>query len=168
MIAEIVDACRKSDVQVVVKRHPMCKAKSISKLLDARQAAGDIVVSTASIHDLIEGSCAVCTVNSSVGIEALLHLKPVYLFGHADYHHVCFPILHAKEFEAKFVPNKLPVSDITIKRFLYHFRSHNILDLKKPETTRRLLRQNISELMKGRSALVEERADERDSLARLS
>ena len=53
---------------------------------------GEILISDASIHQLIEPALAVFTVNSGVGSEALLHLKPVYLFGRADYRHVCHEI----------------------------------------------------------------------------
>ena len=38
-----------------------------------------------SIHTLLSGCSAVFTVNSGVGLEALLHKKKVYTFGNADY-----------------------------------------------------------------------------------
>ena len=38
-----------------------------------------------SIHQLLAKCCAVFTVNSGVGLEALLHYKKVFTFGNADY-----------------------------------------------------------------------------------
>ena len=41
-----------------------------------------------SIHQLLSNSTAVYTINSGVGLEALLHLKRVFIFGNADYQSV--------------------------------------------------------------------------------
>jgi len=42
-------------------------------------------MSDASVHDLISGANAVFTVNSGVGLEALLHGRPVVVTGECDY-----------------------------------------------------------------------------------
>ena len=42
-------------------------------------------IDNANIHTLLSHSKAVFTVNSGVGFEAILHQKPVFTFGRADY-----------------------------------------------------------------------------------
>ena len=42
---------------------------------------------------LLAGADVVVTINSAVGIEAMLHRVPVVLCGSADFHHICEPVL---------------------------------------------------------------------------
>ena len=44
-----------------------------------------MLIVDAPIHDLMESSIAVCTVNSGVGAEALLSSKPVFTVSPTDY-----------------------------------------------------------------------------------
>lgn len=75
---------------VVVKPHP--KEKNL-ETLDwlTRQARKDprLQVFIGNIHDLLAKSDVVVTINSAVGIEAMLHEKPVVLCGDTDFHHIC-------------------------------------------------------------------------------
>ena len=41
----------------------------------------------ANVHDILAACDVVVTINSAVGVEAMLHRKPVVLCGHADFHH---------------------------------------------------------------------------------
>ncbi|MNP27298.1 Capsule polysaccharide biosynthesis protein [compost metagenome] len=72
-------------VKVRVKRHPYCNSMTVQKTLDNLVKAGAIEISDASVHDLIADAKAVFTVNSGVGLEALLHQKPVVVTGDCDY-----------------------------------------------------------------------------------
>jgi hypothetical protein len=128
MLAEVSAACRERGVRVVVKRHPHCRSGRVTAALRAGLARGDFVVSTNSVHKLIAGACAVCVVNSGVGAEALLHMKPVYAFGRSEYHHVCHRITERGAFARVFEPDKLPVSPETIERFLCYFRTEFSVD----------------------------------------
>lgn len=70
-------------VTLVLKAHP-----AAPKTADAFRsvAAGPFVQwADASVHDLIEHCQAVYTLNSGVGHEALLHNKPVVMFGRSEY-----------------------------------------------------------------------------------
>lgn len=69
------------------KEHPVCvgtydffKMKSLSKLHNVRMI--DPMVNS---HELIKNSCAIITVNSKVGFEALLYSKPVITLGYSFY-----------------------------------------------------------------------------------
>lgn len=75
---------------IVVKPHP--KEKNIESLnWLARQTRKDprLQVFVGNIHDLLAACDVVVTVNSAVGIEAMLHEKPVVLCGDTDFHHIC-------------------------------------------------------------------------------
>jgi tetratricopeptide (TPR) repeat protein len=74
-----------SSTKVRVKRHPYCNSMSVQKTLDSLSASGAIELSDDSVHDLIAGAKAVFTVNSGVGLEALLHGRPVIVTGECDY-----------------------------------------------------------------------------------
>ena len=87
-MAELVQAlaewAQKSGTNVVFKPHPANRA-AMSPLHEAAPEGEHVHWIDASIHDLIAHSTAVYTVNSGVGLEAILHGKPVVTFGRADY-----------------------------------------------------------------------------------
>ena len=56
---------------------------------------GQCAWSDLSIHDLIAAAEIVVTVNSGVGMETVLHQKPVYAFGRANYSEISAPSLEA-------------------------------------------------------------------------
>lgn len=75
---------------VVVKPHP--KERNIETLnWLSRQARKDprLRIFLGNIHDLLAKADVVVTINSAVGIEAMLHEKPVVLCGETDFHHIC-------------------------------------------------------------------------------
>ena len=129
MIDEVVAVCEKLEIETVVKRHPCCDSPQIGNYLKEMVDKGKIRLSEASIHELIQGAEAVCVVNSGVGAEALLHEKPVYLFGRADYMAACFLCHSPGEFKRIFVPGRLPVSMEDLHRFWYVFRHEYSVDL---------------------------------------
>lgn len=76
---------RTVDKQVIVKGHPINPGSMIPlKQIAARYPLVEWV-DNVSVHDVIRGSQAVFCVNSGAGIEAILHQKPVVIFGSAEY-----------------------------------------------------------------------------------
>ena len=73
--------------RVYVKPHPHSDEKTRDKIEDLCKGDPNLMVSDASVHDLIAASAAVVTQNSAAGFEALLQHKPVVLCARADYHH---------------------------------------------------------------------------------
>ena len=76
-------------LQLVVKPHPV-NIQSMEPLLSIVANAIEngeniILAKDINIHDLISNSEAIFSVNSGGGMEALLHNKPVFCFGRADY-----------------------------------------------------------------------------------
>ncbi len=71
---------------VVVKRHPLCRNTRIAQTLERLQAQHpDLIVSEASVHNMIAGAACVFGGNSGALFEALVHGKPVVCFGRSDF-----------------------------------------------------------------------------------
>lgn len=85
LVKTVAEHYRGSTTKVRVKRHPYCNSMTVQRTLDTLLEAGAIEISDASVHDLISGAKAVFTVNSGVGLEALLHSRPVIVTGDCDY-----------------------------------------------------------------------------------
>lgn len=83
-----LEFARAHRLKVVAKGHPVWGSQ-------AYQNYGHVEWSDASIHDLIESCRGVVTVNSGVGMEAVLHEKPVFAFGRANYSEVTADSLDA-------------------------------------------------------------------------
>ncbi|MEX0830740.1 MAG: hypothetical protein WD032_10910 [Nitrospirales bacterium] len=88
IVLGILDWSSRAGVPVVFKPHPVNK-KSMDPFFELVKEK-NAFWSTANVQSLIEYSTGVFTINSGVGFEALLQLKPVVLFGRAEYDCVCF------------------------------------------------------------------------------
>ena len=86
LIAAAVRQVPAAGFALIIKRHPMCQDPAISRQLEKAAAQPHVQLVDANIHDLLAECAAVLTVNSGVGFEALLYEKPVFAFGHSDYH----------------------------------------------------------------------------------
>lgn len=83
VIYRLLDWSEKNDIPIVFKPHP-ANIKSMEPLLEIiREKNG--YIADANIHELIELSSAVYTINSGVGFEALFHNKPIVTFGRVEY-----------------------------------------------------------------------------------
>jgi len=85
-----IDFGKHIGMQVVVKSHPVNPGSMEALKAVTKQNGNAIWVDNISIHDILRRCHSVFTVNSGVGMEALLHNKPVYLFGRSDYQSVCY------------------------------------------------------------------------------
>jgi len=72
---------------LIVKPHPQNKLamQPLSEIVKKHHLKRIYWVDGINVHQLLSACEAVFTVNSGVGMEALLHRKPVYTFGRADY-----------------------------------------------------------------------------------
>lgn len=86
---------------IVVKPHPKEKTPETLEWL-TRQARKDprLRVFIGNIHDLLSQADVVVTINSAVGIEAMLHEKPVVLCGDTDFHHICEMVTRRRDMDA--------------------------------------------------------------------
>ena len=85
LVSTVAEHFAGTNTKVRVKRHPYCNSMSVQRTLKDLSKRGIIELSDASVHDLISGAKSVFTVNSEVGLEALLHGRPVVITGEADY-----------------------------------------------------------------------------------
>lgn len=127
MLAIVEERFRGSGTQVVVKRHPKCSSPKVASVLQALAATGSIQLSDLSIHTLVANSRAVITVNSGVGSEAILHLKPVYTFGASDYAAIAHSVHDAAQFEHLTNPIRKAASPDDMIRFLHYYRNHYLV-----------------------------------------
>jgi len=149
MLDEVASANAARGIATVVKRHPLCRSALVRETLLEGEKNDRWFVSSASVHDLLARSSGVCVVNSGVGIEALAHLKPVYLFGKADYRHVCYDMMRPGDYARIFREDVLPVEAEIIKKYLYYFRNRNLIDLQEPETAAIRIRQRLDQYLDG-------------------
>lgn len=148
VVKSLVDWARENNVAVVLKPHPA--NLKVMKQFEVFVDNLTVFWSTANVYDLIEYSTAVYTINSGVGFESLLHLKPVVTFGRAEYDCVTFHLennnfhdawKYCLEVESKTLENKY-------SKFINWFLGEYAIDLSQPQlatiTLERVVNQVIS------------------------
>lgn len=143
MLAIVEERFRGSGTQVVVKRHPKCSSPKVASVLQALAATGTIQLSDLSIHTLIANSRAVITVNSGVGSEAILHLKPVYTFGASDYDAIAHTVHDATQFGYLTNPIRTAASPDDMIRFLHYYRNHYLVRVSDRQQLQAALEKRV-------------------------
>ena len=144
---ELVDICygalekfnqrNNKDYWLVVKEHPSDFGRiDYSDLKKKYEDKNIIFVTDYDVADLIEASQLVITINSSVGIEALLKYKPVITLGKANYN-VEGVVNHVSKLNQ--LPQQIAESIFDevdyemIDKFLYYFRYKYLVNGNKEE-----------------------------------
>ncbi|WP_155842030.1 hypothetical protein [Hyphomonas atlantica] len=122
----LVRACEAAGTNLVIKSHPLDKSATTRARVSRLQDRGShVFVSQTAIHHLLERAEGVVTVNSGVGVEALLHLKPVITVGASDYSAVAHQVSSRSELMSAVekVTNGKPDADWIgrVKLFLYQY-----------------------------------------------
>jgi UDP-N-acetylglucosamine 2-epimerase len=122
LLKTVAEYYKNSKTRVIVKRHPYCSSLSVQLLLEELSSNGSIIVSNVSVHDLISNAKVVFTANSGVGLEALMHVKPVITTGESDYSYAVFAKVKSEE-ELKSIlkQNNFTVDKNKIMKFLYYY-----------------------------------------------
>lgn len=119
---------------VVIKGHPV-NPGSMASIKEVAKRYPHIWVDDYSIHDLIENAKMVVTVNSGVGLEAILHGKQVVTFGRADYDQVTYNANDKNFYDV--LSGAYSTADLVnisrYKRFLDHWY-HTYYDTENAET----------------------------------
>lgn len=86
---------------IVIKPHPRDHDPSTRRFLN-RIATRDnrIQVADANIHDILAKAAVCVTINSAVGIEAMLQAVPAVLCGKTDFHHCAVTVKTAADMDA--------------------------------------------------------------------
>lgn len=124
LVSAVAHHYHKTSTKVIVKRHPYCNSKSIQSLLSTLEKDGLIELSSASIHDLIANAKAVFTVNSGVGLEALMHKKPVIVCGECDYAYAVSAQVRDKEELLKVLNGKIIFNENRTYEFLHYYLNY--------------------------------------------
>ena len=126
MIEAVARYYEGTGIAVAIKAHPLDASDLTRKALDQASAMyGHVYVTKAPIFDLLAQARAVVTVNSGVGMEALLYLKPVITTGDSDYAECTYQVCTVYELgnvlanlEETLQPAKSPAET---KAWLYHY-----------------------------------------------
>ena len=125
------------DGPVVVKPHPRDLDPGTLDWLEGLAARHPkLVVSGGNIHDILAVASRVVTINSAVGIEALLHRRPVVLCGQADFHHLARVATSADDLSAALAE---PVRKRAYDKYVYWYFGQNCLSTTEPDLARRFL-----------------------------
>lgn len=145
LLEALVEWAKTSELKVVVKRHPMCRSAAIAATLAEGQADGHIIISNANIHHLIAGAKCVVTVNSGVGAEALLHLKPVITTGGSDYAPATRRVRTVQELVSVLDDRAWrAVGEDDIKKFLFFYTKRYMVEFSDREALSLRLRSLLS------------------------
>lgn len=112
-----------TSIKVVVKRHPYCNSIEVEKLINELEKEGKIIVSDSSVHHLIKTSKAVITVNSGVGLETVIHNKPVIITGKSDYYYAATAIAKNGQELRDIISDleSLNINEVFRKKFLAYY-----------------------------------------------
>lgn len=122
MLRMVIARFEGTGLRVVVKRHPRCRNRQVMRALAQASSAGHVVLSTASIHALMDRAQALFTVNSGVGSEAMLHGLPVYCFGASDYAPMAHQVASQDDLARLTNPIRHRLLPDALDRFHYHYR----------------------------------------------
>ena len=128
---------------LVIKRHPLCESEAVEKLLN-RLKSEWVVVTSASVHECITHAKAVLCCNSGVGFEALLHDKPVFIFGESEYNAAAEKIDTLHELE-KIFNVETSITNIDRWNFVHYFLSYCCFDARDPGDIREKVERAIKE-----------------------
>lgn len=82
----VLEFTKRWNMNLIVKGHPINPASMVDlKSLTEQYPHARWVLEEHSIHKLLTNCDSLFTINSGTGMEGILHKKPVFIFGKADY-----------------------------------------------------------------------------------
>lgn len=136
LINHIIEMLYKKGIPLVIKRHPFCDNQLLEKILLDYEKQKKVILFNGSIHDALSKASTIYVINSGVGFEALMHLKPVVSFGKSDYMSVTQHITHLEEIDK----NPWYILDDEkrdkIKLFLHYFIHEKCINLTNKKDIR--------------------------------
>lgn len=154
---EIVqDWCSKRGLSLVIKPHPHSAShfltgrtcEKTAKILEDANNRKHVFITNSSIHHVIPEAVAVICINSGVGFESLIHLKPVITAGGADYHQATYVIKNTADLEALVDFSKPRLGIIDTKRYLYYFLNKILIDVREHETVKNRIIEAVTDYYK--------------------
>ncbi|MFW2605364.1 hypothetical protein [Aliarcobacter butzleri] len=149
LIENIITLVIKKDIILYLKRHPRCYDEKLTKLLDKYKNSKNIILYSGSIHDAISHATTIYTINSGVGFESLLHLKPVVTFGKSDYMCVTRHIRNLKELEKEPFYYLTKEEKNTIIKFIYFYIENETIFLTDNDKLQSFIEKQILNYLEG-------------------
>lgn len=115
--------------KLIIKPHPLDNSGTTEKFIMETKEHSNAIISNANIHDLISQTKATICVNSGVGIEALMHLKPVISVGDSDYKVATYYAENEAELKALIERPYLKANKRFITKFLYYFFKEHVCEI---------------------------------------
>jgi hypothetical protein len=124
VISALRDLAEARATSVVIKRHPLCRSSAIQRAIDEACKSAFVHVTSSSIHDIIRRCSAVVVTNSGVGLEALVHGKPVFALGGSEYGHIAERVDDLAELDRAFADPKQGLSEEQTRQLGYLLGVH--------------------------------------------
>jgi hypothetical protein len=120
---------------IVVKPHPRdIDFDTLGWLAQKMRKDSRLQVIPANIHDILAAASLVVTINSAVGIEAMMYELPVITCGRADFHHATEVVRHEADFDAAIARAEAKVWHHSA--YLYWFYVQNCISMHSPHLGR--------------------------------
>ncbi|WP_083921135.1 hypothetical protein [Hahella ganghwensis] len=155
LVSCLVEWARSHKVNLVLKPHPANrKAMEVFRTLVDNTS---IYWSEAHIHDLISNCTAVFTINSGVGFEALMHVKPVVTFGRVEYDCVSFNATKESINEAWKYCNEVRAEDLEVRyrKFVNWFLDDYAVDMSRSDQAMQRIGGIVTGLKSRQNAALE-------------
>lgn len=130
-------AAARADELVYVKPHPRQTKPSRKAIMDVCADYQNVIMSDASIHDLIEASTCVVTQNSAAGFEALMHKRCVITCAKSDYWHATLTPKKESDLREALKYGPEAMADFDYPKYLYWFLDRNCLEPAKDDFIKR-------------------------------
>lgn len=127
---------------VVIKPHPLEPDLGMTAIARLKLAGYDFTVTDANIHDLLNSSRAVVSVNSSATFEGFMHGKPAILFGRSDFSSLATTIAKKGEFSSALAQALEKQWDYS--KMLYWYFKSNTIELQSKRFLGQLAEQIIA------------------------
>ncbi len=116
---------------IVLKPHPRdMDFDTLGWLVQKSRKDARIHILPANIHDILGAASLVVTINSAVGIEAMIHGRPVITCGQADFHHATEVVRTRDGFDAAIA--RAEAKDWPHAQYLYWFYKVNCISMASP------------------------------------
>ena len=133
VVEAVIHWARERNIAVVMKPHP-ANLKSMLPF-EGMVDGSSVFYSQAHVYDLIKHAASVYTINSGVGFEALLQIKPVVTFGRVEYDCVTFKATLAnldQAWEYSLNADKAELEE-RYRRFVNWFLGDYAVDMSQPD-----------------------------------
>ena len=126
-----------TDQTIYVKPHPLHDAGARAKLATTCQKFDNVILSDASVHDLIAASNTVISQNSAAGFEALMQKKPIITCAASDYHHASLVATNPETLITAIRDAEDFAKTFDYEKYFYWFLHDNMVEIQKPDFAKR-------------------------------